>query len=193
MAEEKWSMPTRETAPATEKGAEAQRMADNLAKKHSKFFAAVRARGILNSMLDGPIIKFDSNNPGQRARWEYAPPGGDKMMVVAREGLGFHVVDAIELGETTESGQKSGPVQVGDLILMAAPDHIVAAIEMEDARAAYEDFKLPVQSYRDHIRGIKARLRDGTDKETEPVGDVKLHQEIVQAPGAGLDHDLETE
>lgn len=176
-----WTVPTTKSEPVD-------------TKKHAQFFAAVRARGILNSMLDGPALAYEKQNPGFRARWEYNPPGGDKMMIVAREGIGFHIVDAKELGEKTESEQKYGPIKVGDLILMAAPEHIVAAIEMEDARAAYEDFKLPVQAYKDHIRGIKAKLHDGTLKETEPTGDVRLHQEVVTAgPGAGLDHEVERE
>lgn len=159
-------------------------------RKRAQFFAAVRARGILNSMLDGPARLYEEANPGFRARWEYNPPSGDKMMIVAREGIGFHIVDAKELGSKTESEQKEGPIKVGDLILMAAPEHVVAAIEMEDARAAYEDFKLPVQSYKDHIRGIKAKLHDGTIKETEPTGDVRLHQEVASAgPGIGMDHE----
>lgn len=172
-----WTVPTTKSEPVD-------------TKKHAQFFAAVRARGILNSMLDGPALAYEKANPGMRARWEYNPPSGDKMMVVAREGIGFHLVDAKELGEKTASEQKEGHVKVGDLILMAAPEHIVAAVEMEDARAAYEDFKLPVQSYKDHIRGIKAKLHDGTMKETEPTGDVRLHQEVATAgPGIGMDHD----
>jgi len=100
-----------------------------LKKKHSAFFAAVRARGILNHMLDGPAKAFDDSNPGFKARWEYCPASGDKTFIVAREGLGFHIVDASELGDKTTSEQKEGPVKVGDLILMAAPDYVVAAIE----------------------------------------------------------------
>lgn len=167
---------------------------DETVKKHSKFFAAVRARGILNHMLDGPQMTYDRINPGWRSRWEYCPANGDKTFIVAREGLGFHIVDAKELGEKTESEQKEGPIKVGDLILMAAPDYVVAAIEMEDARAAFEDFKLPEESYRQHIKSIKAKLHDGSYKELEPTGEIRTHQEEVSAPpGSGLGHPLETE
>lgn len=167
---------------------------ERLRKKHSNFFAAVRARGILNHMLDGPIKAFDDANPGFKSRWEYCPASGDKTFIVAREGLGFHVVDAKELGDKTESEQKEGPIKVGDLILMAAPDYIVAAIEMEDARAAFEDFKLPEETYREHIRDIKAKLHDGSYKAAEAVGDIRVHQEVVSAPpGSGLDHPLAPE
>ena len=189
----KWEMPI----------TEAQKK-DDIRKKHSAFFAAVRARGILNHMLDGPAKAFESNNPGFRARWEYCPASavwnsqekrmvGDTTFIVAREGMGYHVVDASELGEQSQSGQTSGPIKVGDLILLGAPDYIIQAQEEEDARAAYEDFKLPVQSYRDYIRGIKARLPDGTVKETEPVGDVKITQEVLSAPRGGMDHEVTEE
>lgn len=163
-------------------------------KKHSEFFAAVRKRGVLNAMLDGPVKAFEANNPGMRARWEYCPASGDKTLIVAREGYGFKVVDASSLGETTESGQREGPVKVGDLILMAAPAHIVDAIDMEDTRAAYEDWRTPQATYEESIRGLKVRLKDGSEKETKPVGSIKVHTETVGvAPGTGLDHPLETQ
>lgn len=161
-------------------------------KKHSEFFAAVRKRGVLNAMLDGPALAYEKEHPGMRARWEYCPPGGDKTFIVAREGLGFVVVDASELGETTESEQKSGPIKVGDMILMAAPAHVVQAIEMEDARTAYEDWRTPQSTYEESIRGLKVRLKDGSEKETKPVGDIRVTTEIIGAPpGTGMDHPLE--
>jgi hypothetical protein len=161
-------------------------------KKHSAFFAAVRKRGVLNAMLDGPALSYEENNPGMRARWEYCPPSGDKTFIVAREGLGFKIVDASELGKATVSGQTEGTVRVGDLILMAAPDHIVQAIEMEDARTAYEDWRVPQATYEESIRGLRVRLRDGSEKETKPVGDIRMTTEIVHAtPAVGMDHELE--
>lgn len=166
------------TTPAMEPG-----------KQHSAFFAAVRKRGVLNAMLDEPANKFELHNPGFRARWEYCPANGDKTFIVAREGLGFRVVDAGELGEATASGQTEGPVRVGDLILMAAPDHIVDAIDLQDAKMAYEDWKVPQATYEESIRGLKTRLRDGSIKQTEPVGSIRVTTEVAQvAPGA-LDKD----
>jgi hypothetical protein len=149
-------------------------------KKKAEFFAAVRARGVLNTMLDGPALAFEANNPGWRTRWEYAPPNGDPTFVVAREAMGFRTVDAAEIGEKTASEQKSGVVRRGDLILLAAPEHIVNAIEMEDARVAYEDWKLPETSYREHLKSIRARLRDGTEKGATPIGSIKQHEEVVE-------------
>ena len=164
------------------------------AKRRSDFFASVRKRGVLNAMLDGPAKSFEEKNPGWRARWEYCPPSGDKTFIIAREGLGFHIVDASELGETTASGQKDGQIRVGDLILMAAEDFVVEAIEMDDAKAAYGDWKVPEAAYKEQIRGIKPILRDGTEKETVPVGEVRVTQEDIRAPrGVGMDHELETD
>jgi len=153
-------------------------------KKKAEFFAAVRARGVLNTMLDAPALAFEQKNPGWRARWEWAPSNGDNTFVVAREALGFRVVDAAEIGEKTASEQRTGPIRRGDLILMAAPAHIMDAIEEEDARRAYEDWKLPETSYREHIRTIKARLRDGSEKGVTPVGQITRHEEIVGVPGS---------
>lgn len=191
MGEQKpWGMPPQTPV----KPAETDEATLRLKKKHANFFAAVRARGILNHMLDGPAKAFDDNNPGFKARWEYCPAGGDKTFIVAREGLGFHVVDAAELGDKTTSEQKEGPIKVGDMILMAGPDYVVAAIEMEDARAAFEDFKLPQESYRQHINSIGAKLSDGSRKTLEATGEVRIHQEEVTAPpGSGLDHELAPE
>jgi hypothetical protein len=179
--------------PTSGKGTE-RHTTDASGRARSNFFVAVRARGILNTMLDGPAKAFDQKNPGWRARWEYCPPNGDKTLIVAREGMGFRVVEVEELGEATASGQKTGPIKVGDLILMAGPADLVEAIEEEDAKVAYEDFKLPEEAYREHIRGIKARLRDGTEQPTKPIGDIRVRQEDIAAPpGTGLDHTLETE
>ena len=76
-------------------------------KQHSAFFAAVRKRGVLNAMLDGPIQRYESAHPGMQARWEYCPASGDKTFIIAREGLGFKIVDASELGEGTDAGALS--------------------------------------------------------------------------------------
>lgn len=150
-----------------------------LPKHKANFFAAVRARGVLNTMLDGPAKKFEENNPGWRARWEYAPSSGDKTFIVAREAMGFHIVDAKELGETTTSEQKEGPVRCGDLILMAAPADLVNELDLDDAHRAYEDFKLPESSYREYVKGIKVRTRGGEEAGPEPVGSIKVTSETV--------------
>lgn len=157
-------------------------------KKSSAFFAAVRARGVLNAMLDGPALAFEENNPGWKARWEYAPKD-DTTFIVAREAMGFRIVDASELGELTESEQKQGPIRRGDLILMAGPEDIVAAIAEDDAKRAAEDFKLPLTSYKEHLKGIRVTTKSGDVAGPEPVGDVKVTQETVGVPDQK--HELE--
>lgn len=158
---------------------ETQEQAPPTEKQKSDFFAAVRKRGVLNAMLEGPPREFERLHPTLRCKWEYGPPGGDNTLVVAREGMGFRLVQAEELGGTTESGQTTGPIRVGDLILMCAPSHIVEAIELEDARLAYEDWRAPKAAFEDSIRGLKVRLKDGSEQEIKPVGDVKVHQEVI--------------
>ena|SRR6267143_797242 len=149
--------------------------------KDSEFFAAVRARGILNAMLDGPALRFEKNNKGFRCRWEYGPPNGDKTLVVAREAMGFRIVQAEELGtDFTASEQSSGPVRRGDLVLMCAPEEIVNEIEYDDAKRAYEDWKLPETSYKDHLRSIKVRTRDGATIGTQSRGGMERKEEVIE-------------
>ena len=142
-------------------------------KTKASFFAAVRGRGLLNAMLDGPAKQFEEANPGMRTRWEFLPSNGDRTMVTAREAIGFQVADASQLGGHTESEQKQGPVVRGDLILMYAPKELVDAIAAEDAKAAYEDWKMPETQYREHVKSLKVKLSDGTIVEGEPVGSMK--------------------
>lgn len=159
-------------------------------KKYSKFFAAVRARGILNAMLDGPVKAFEEANEGFRCRWEYAPPSGDNTLIVAREGMGFRIVDASELGDLTDSQQKDGPVRCGDLVLMAAPEEIVNMVEYEDAKAAFEDFKLPETTYRKHLETIQVRTKSGELVSPAPTGRIRMTTEAVGAREP--QHELET-
>lgn len=145
------------------------------------FFAAVRKRGVLNSMLDEPVRVYEKLHPDERCRWEFAPANGDTTLVVAREALGFHVVDASEIADQmTESFAKSGPVRRGDLVLMAAPVYIVEMIEEEDAKAAAEDLKLPERTYRDSLEGNKVRTKSGTEDYAKPVGNIKQTTEEFQ-------------
>ena len=159
-------------------------------KAQAGFFAAVRQRGMLNAMLDGPAEAFEANNPGFKCRWEFSPKNGDKTMVTAREAVGFHLADASQLGEGTDSAQKSGAIQRGDLVLMYAPKELVDMIAAEDARAAHEDHKLPETTYREHVRGIKAKLSDGTVVGGEPVGNIRRtveSRDLVAEPSQSLD------
>lgn len=161
-------------------------------KNKANFFAAVRSRGVLNTMLDGPARRFESANPGLKTRWELAPPSGDMTFVVAREAMGFRIVHYEELPDLTQTEQdKKGPVRVGDLILMAAPADLVAEILAEDARMAFEDWKLPEASYREHLKTLRVRLKGGDEDGPEPVGKVKVTSETVGVREP--QHDVETE
>lgn len=143
-------------------------------KTSADFFASVRQRGVLNSILDEPVKVFESLNPDMRARWEYFPPNGDTTLVVAREALGYHVVDAAEIAD--EMGQtfaKSGPIRRGDLVMMAAPKEVVDADEAQDARAAAEDLKLPERTYRDSLEANKVTLSTGEQDHARPIGNIR--------------------
>lgn len=143
-------------------------------KAQAGFFASVRTRGVLNSILDEPVKIFERLNPDLRARWEFYPPNGDNTLVVAREALGYHVVDASEIAdEMGESFAKSGPVRRGDLILMAAPKEVVEEEEAQDALAAAEDLKLPERTYRDALESTRVKTKSGTEDMARPVGSVR--------------------
>lgn len=157
------------------------------AKRSAEFFAAVRARGLLNAMLDGPALAYERANPGWRARWEYFPagPGADNTMVVYREGVGFKLVDAAELGEKTASEQADGLVRRGDLVLMAGPEDLVNELELEDAKRAYDDYKLPEAAYREHVESIRVKRKDGTEEKGRPFGSITRTTETL-GPTQGL-------
>lgn len=178
--------------PESEMTPEELALAKAEAKRQAKFFAAVRARGVLNHMLDGPVERYEKANPGMRARWEYCDPKGDTTQIVYREGMGFKLVQMDELGELQPSEKTEGNIKVGDLILMAAPEYIVDAIEMADAKAAWDDWKLPETSYKENLSGIRVKTRSGEVIGPEAVGDLKTHQEVLTAtPSAGTDHEVE--
>ena len=150
-----------------------------LTKKQSEFFAAVRNRGMLNAMLDGPATQYETAHPGMKCRWEYWPPNGDNTRVVAREAQGFRLVDAADMGAKEPSAQKAGVVRRGDVVLMTGPEALVALIAQEDAEAAQEDWKLPETTYREHIADLKVQLKDGSIIPTPAEGKIRRTEEIV--------------
>lgn len=151
---------------------------DAAGKGKAEFFASVRKRGVLNSMLDEPIKVYEAKHPTERARWEYFPPNGDTTLVVAREALGYHIVDSAEIADQmTESFAKSGPVRRGDLVLMAADVEIANMLDEQDAQAAAEDLKLPERTFRDSLEATKVRTKSGTEDYARPVGTVKRQTE----------------
>lgn len=141
-------------------------------KKHVDFFVATRERGLLNAMLDGPALEFERSNPGWRAKWEYAPLN-DNSLVTAREAMGFRVVDASELTESTASAQKSGVIRRGDCILMACPEEVHQMIAQSDAEAAAKDAQASESTYRDNVKGLTVSKRTGEQIPTRPIGEVR--------------------
>ncbi len=143
-------------------------------EKPSPFFAAVRARGMLNAMLDGPALEYERLHPEERTRWEYCPKDGDNTLVIAREGQGFHVVEhkaLIDPEDGPTAHQKtSGAVRVADLVLMAGPRELVNLLDMEDAKAAYDDSQLPESVYREYIESLSVRTKSGTVVRGKAIG-----------------------
>lgn len=154
-------------------------------KPSADFFISVRKRGILNTMLEGPALKFQELNPGWATRWEWYPANGDTTLVTAREASGYRVVDAEELGETASNfAQKTGPIRVGDLVLMAAPQEIHDSSLAADALAAEEDLKMPETAFRQNLESNKARSQQfGTEEVAKPVGKVTHTVEVVRPKG----------
>jgi hypothetical protein len=150
-------------------------------KKHIDFFLATRERGILNSMLETVAQKFEESHPDMSARWEYAPPG-DNTLVVAREALGFRLVDAKECGDLTASQQKEGLVRHGDLVLMAGPKDLVEAIAESDAKIAQEESQLSDASYRDNVQSIEVKDKDGGVHSGRPIGSLRRTSEVLSGP-----------
>lgn len=147
-------------------------------KAKADFFIAVRERGVLNSILDGPARLYERLNPGERVRWEFFPSNGDTTLVVAREALGYHVVDAAEIAdEMGPSFSRSGPIRRGDLVMMSAPVEIVEAEEAQDAKAAAEDLKLPERTYRDSLESYRVLTKSGTEDYARPIGNVRSTEE----------------
>lgn len=150
-------------------------------KKHIDFFVATRDRGLLNAMLETTAKKYEENHPGRKCRWEYAPPG-DNSLVVAREALGFRVVDASEVGTLTASQQKDGIVRHGDLILMEGPAELVQEMLDYDGKAADAESQLSDQSYRDSIKSISVTDKGGEEHQGRPVGSMRKTTEVLGNP-----------
>lgn len=147
------------------------------AKARSQFFVAVRARGLVNAMMEQADAIIKEKNPGLDTRWEYAPPNGDDSMVIAREAQGFRVVNNSELGDN----RRPGPVRRGDLIQMVGPKELAEELRQQDARAAFEDLKAPEEAFKTSLEQRKVTTKDGTQESAKPVGNIKTTTEIRTA------------
>jgi len=151
-------------------------------KKISPFFGAVRDRGLLNSMLDGPSKAYEAKFPDRRCHWEYWPANGDNTMVVARESMGYALVDASDIADTTSS-TSHGIVRRGDLVLMSCTVELADAVKKQDDDAAKADRDLPVTTYAESLKANKVRLSSGdTDYARPVVQPVKTTVEQVGIP-----------
>lgn len=163
---------------AADFGPEVTAKAEASGKVKSDFFAAVRKRGLLNSMMTQPEEQYKELHPDEEVRWEFSPPNGDQTFVTAREGMGFHVVQASELPQGT-MGHKTGPVRVGDMVLMAAPRELTQLIKSMDDKAALEDLRLPETTYRDAVNAKKVPTSSGEKIGATPIGQVLVNTETV--------------
>lgn len=152
-------------------------------KARADFFAAVRTRGMLNAKTEGIAKAFEALHPNLKTRWEWLPANGDNTLVTAREAMGYYIVDASEI-PGTESSQKSGPIRVGDTILMAADKDIVESELAMDAAAADDELKQPERVYRENLEANRVRLPStGEEDYARPIGRVTQKTEILFPQG----------
>src|SRR6266852_9298848 len=107
--------------PEAEVGKPATKSDRPTGKRRAEYFAAVRERGMLNAGLEQIAKAYEADHPDEGFRWEFYKPSmdGGTVMVVNREAMGFHLVDAsdIHLSDSpTPSAQREGPVRRGDLV-----------------------------------------------------------------------------
>jgi hypothetical protein len=152
-------------------------------KARADYFAAVRARGMLNARMDTLSEAFERANPSMKTKWEWYPANGDNSLVTAREAMGFIVVDAADV-PGTESSQKSGPIRVGDMVLMAAPADLMDAILALDAEAAEQELRQPERVFRESLERNKVRLPStGEEDYARPIGRVTQKTEFLFPQG----------
>lgn len=129
-------------------------------------------------MMTNPEEQYKESHPDEDVRWEFSPPNGDQTMVIAREGMGFHVVQASDLPNGSTTG-RTGAIRVGDMVLMAGPKRLTSMIKEMDDRAALEDLRSPETAYRDSVTRTKATNSTGEKVGAAPIGQVLQHAEAV--------------
>lgn len=149
-------------------------------KKTGDFYTGVRQRGMLNTMLQGPQLRYETLHPDQRCRWEFSPTTGDNSMVVYREAQGYHIVKNSELELQETSADKSDtPVRRGDLVLMAALAEVHQALLDADAEMADQDYRAPERAYKDAMEDKQYKLNDGDIRPGRAFGDIKRTADMV--------------
>jgi len=149
-------------------------------KKSAEQFAAVRERGMLNASLDTLAKRFEEQNPGRRARWEFYKPNSDngEDQVIMREGMGWKLANYDDLGDKTESAPKSGLIRRGDLVLMHADVATHEAYARQDADAAHADLQAPKAAFEDALDNNRVKLSDGSTDQAKGFGQIKVREEI---------------
>lgn len=118
-------------------------------------------RGMLGQIMNAPMEKYLELHPEMACRWEHMPRDDAMSLVPFREAQGYHIVDAAELGPTTQSAQKTGPIRKGDLVLMACPKETQDAIDTQDYEAADNDFKTPERTYKEAMEQKSYETKSG--------------------------------
>lgn len=149
-------------------------------KKSAAQFAAVRERGMLNAGLDTLAARFEEQNPGRKARWEYYKPNSDngEDQVVMREGMGWVLANYSDLGDKTESAPRAGLIRRGDLVLMHTDLETHEAYARQDADAAHADLQAPKAAFDDALEKNKVKLSDGSTDQAKGFGQIKVREEI---------------
>ena len=136
---------------------------------------------MLNAGLEAFENAYKEGHPGMMTRWERYSPGKDNGTddVVFREGQGWQLVDASEVGLNTPSAAKAGVLRRGDLVLMAIDSKIGQQQLDQDSIAAQLDQKAPQAAFNDSLERNKVRLSDGTEDHARGVGKIKVQEQFV--------------
>jgi hypothetical protein len=150
-------------------------------KKIADHFATVRERGMLNAGMEAFEAAYLENHPNEMLRWERYTPGKDNGTddVVFREGQGWHLVNAADVGLNTASSAKTGVLRRGDLVLMAIDKKVGESLLAQDAVAASVDAQSPKKAFNDALDARKVRLSDGTEDQARGVGKVTVSEQFV--------------
>lgn len=175
------------TAPDAIKDFADDPAAERTEKRRSSFFVAVRERGLLNASLDELAKAYEEDHPGEKAKWEFYKPemSGGTDMALNREALGYHFVDAVEIGNSQSAvAPKEGLVRRGDLVLMAAPNHIHNTLLLEDAKAALDDVKAPERAYKENLEAkTMVKTSAGETVHSNAFGSITKKEEVVEKTG----------
>lgn len=157
-------------------------------KKISPVFAAVRSRGMINASMDALAKAFEDLNKEKNlgTRWEFYNPNitGGQDLVQFREGEGYIVVTWEMMPNQAETKvDRKGFVRRGDLVLMAAPRHIIQEQLRQDAAVANADIKAPEAAFKSSLDSRQVRRpSDGETDQAKGTGQIKVKHEEIAPP-----------